>query len=217
MNEFREIGSKQASNGNHVNMISLKEICLFMVIIFGCSAYVNSKNVKNLSPKELANEVNPNANANANSNKIRKTRITSDNENYDDGYVMEDMNQVQQDQPLYMRQPFFYGQMQKEPSAQEKFEQKRRIDKAQSPNLQLTKELLIKQGRLKGFVRTMHPQTGLKSVRQYLGIPYAAAPIGNGRFMPPGLFISFLFDDFSISNNFSNELGHIFRANSKTN
>lgn len=162
-------------------MISLKEICLLIVIIYGCSVDVNSKNVR---PIDLANEVNSNTNTYPSKN--RKTKSASDTENYDDGFVVEDMNLVQQDQPLYMRQPLFYGQMQKEPSAQEKFEQKRRLGNGQS--LQFTKELVIKQGRLKGFVRSMHPQTGLKSVRQYLGIPYAAAPIQNGRFMPPGLF-----------------------------
>ncbi|XP_055641383.1 uncharacterized protein LOC129778493 [Toxorhynchites rutilus septentrionalis] len=48
-----------------------------------------------------------------------------------------------------------------------------------------TREVAVKQGRLKGIVRIMHPQSGLKSVDQYLGIPYAEAPVGSRRFMPP--------------------------------
>lgn len=51
-----------------------------------------------------------------------------------------------------------------------------------------TKEITIKQGRIKGIVRNFHPQTGLKDVHQYLGIPYAEAPVGSRRFMPPGEF-----------------------------
>lgn len=49
-----------------------------------------------------------------------------------------------------------------------------------------TREIAVKQGRLKGAVRIMHPQSGLKNVDQFLGIPYAEAPIGSRRFMPPG-------------------------------
>lgn len=50
-----------------------------------------------------------------------------------------------------------------------------------------TKEIFIKQGRIKGIIRNFHPQTGLKDVDQYLGIPYAEAPTGSRRFMPPGM------------------------------
>lgn len=161
-------------------MISLKEICLFMVIISSCSLYVNGKNLKNIKVIDLPNEVKQNP------YEVRKTR--SDNENYDDEFVMEDMSLVQQDQPSFLRQSYgSFGQMQREPPAQEKFEQKRRTGNVQLPNIQFTREVHIKQGPIKGLIRTMHPQTGLKNVRQYLGIPYAAAPIGNGRFMPPGL------------------------------
>lgn len=53
-------------------------------------------------------------------------------------------------------------------------------------NVEFTPEILIKQGRLRGTVRSMHSQSGLRSVHQFLGIPYAAAPVGSGRFMPPG-------------------------------
>lgn len=163
-------------------MISLKEICLFMVIMSSCSLCVNGKNVNNLKVTDSANE------AKVNPYDVRKTRDTPHNAYYDDEFVMEDMSLVQQDQPSFMR-PFdrLYGQMQRESAAPEKFEPKRRPGNAQLPNVQFTREVQIKQGRLKGLVRAMHPQTGLKNVRQYLGIPYAAAPIGTGRFMPPGL------------------------------
>lgn len=49
-----------------------------------------------------------------------------------------------------------------------------------------TREIVVKQGRLKGLVRVMHPQSGLKNVDQFLGIPYAEAPVDRLRFMPPG-------------------------------
>lgn len=52
--------------------------------------------------------------------------------------------------------------------------------------LQFTKEISIKQGRLMGIRRIFHTNTGLRNIDQYLGIPYAEAPIGNRRFMPPG-------------------------------
>lgn len=57
-----------------------------------------------------------------------------------------------------------------------------RPDKA----FEYTREMIIKQGRLKGIIRRMPAGTGLRDVDQYLGIPYASAPVGNGRFMPPG-------------------------------
>ncbi|XP_058058943.1 uncharacterized protein LOC131209816 [Anopheles bellator] len=49
-----------------------------------------------------------------------------------------------------------------------------------------TRDIAVKQGILRGTVRVMHPQSGLKNVDQYLGIPYAEAPVGSRRFMPPG-------------------------------
>lgn len=82
---------------------------------------------------------------------------------------------VQQDKPFNdLRTPFTYSNYRKQKNPYE-----------QDSTL-YTREVLIKQGRLKGIVRVMHPQSGLKNVEQYLGIPYAEAPIGNKRFMPPG-------------------------------
>ncbi|XP_064550742.1 uncharacterized protein Nlg1 isoform X1 [Drosophila montana] len=52
--------------------------------------------------------------------------------------------------------------------------------------LQYTKELQIKQGRLMGITRRFLVTSGLREVDQYLGLPYAEAPIGSRRFMPPG-------------------------------
>lgn len=49
----------------------------------------------------------------------------------------------------------------------------------------MTKEVQVKQGRLTGIVREMNVQSRLKDVDQFLGIPYAEAPIGSRRFMPP--------------------------------
>uniref|UniRef100_A0A1Q3G493 Putative esterase and lipase n=1 Tax=Culex tarsalis TaxID=7177 RepID=A0A1Q3G493_CULTA len=69
---------------------------------------------------------------------------------------------------------------------------KQHAPRSQSPSFDprdgtpYTREVAVKQGRLKGIVRVMHPQSGLKNVDQYLGIPYAEAPVGSRRFMPPG-------------------------------
>ncbi|XP_034660110.1 uncharacterized protein LOC117896146 [Drosophila subobscura] len=52
--------------------------------------------------------------------------------------------------------------------------------------LQYTKEIQIKQGRLMGITRRFQVTSGLREVDQYLGLPYAEAPTGNRRFMPPG-------------------------------
>lgn len=194
----------ERKNGSHINMMSVKEICLFMVIIFSCSFHANGKHLKSTVVTEMVSSTATTASAaaaatattsnevNRNSSDVRLKRANelpkirrraNDNEYYDDGYVMEDMNLMQQDQPYspyHRHHPF---QMQKDYSAQELFEPKRRPQQ----NWQLTKEVLLKQGHLKGVIRPMHPHTGLRNVNQYLGIPYAAAPIGNGRFMPPGL------------------------------
>ncbi|XP_046803920.1 uncharacterized protein LOC111675505 [Lucilia cuprina] len=52
--------------------------------------------------------------------------------------------------------------------------------------LQYTREIFIKQGRLMGIKRNFQPSSGLRAVDQYLGLPYAEAPVGSRRFMPPG-------------------------------
>ncbi|XP_037948999.1 neuroligin-3-like [Teleopsis dalmanni] len=49
-----------------------------------------------------------------------------------------------------------------------------------------TKEISLKQGRLKGIIRRFNTSTGLRDVDQYLGLPFAEAPVGSRRFMPPG-------------------------------
>lgn len=54
--------------------------------------------------------------------------------------------------------------------------------------LQYTREIFIKQGRLMGIKRNFPPSSGLRAVDQYLGLPYAEAPVGSRRFMPPGKF-----------------------------
>ena len=55
-----------------------------------------------------------------------------------------------------------------------------------SNKLSYTNEIYLKQGRIKGIVRNFQIQTGLRDVDQYLGIPYAEAPVGSRRFMPAG-------------------------------
>lgn len=44
-----------------------------------------------------------------------------------------------------------------------------------------TREVQTKQGRITGIVREMHVQSRLKNVDQFLGIPYAEAPVDSRR------------------------------------
>lgn len=160
-----------------INAISVFGVVVF-VLLLNVVVHANgtpNKTSENVSEKRAARELH-----------------SSDKSGDVDGYVVEDMHQVQHDQPAFMRPSYNYNQMQKEAAMQDKFEQRKRVlgtlaaSSSSAANIQFTKEIVIKQGRLKGLIRSMHPQTGLKNVRQYWGIPYAAAPIGNGRFMPPG-------------------------------
>lgn len=107
----------------------------------------------------------------------------------DDNYVLEDMDLIQNDQPH--RRQYTYGNLRKQ--LQDRRDSPQYIPPSaahRDDNMQYTKEVHIRQGALKGIVRAMHSQSGLKSVDQYLGIPYAAPPTGNGRFMPPGKYLS---------------------------
>lgn len=61
----------------------------------------------------------------------------------------------------------------------------------QQQDVEHTREITIKQGRVKGIVRAMYRDSGLRDVDQFLGLPYAEAPVGNKRFMPPGKTCSF--------------------------
>ena len=49
----------------------------------------------------------------------------------------------------------------------------------------LTREIKIKQGKLRGLVKEFKNKK-LKNVETFLGIPYAAPPVKSLRFMPPG-------------------------------
>lgn len=51
---------------------------------------------------------------------------------------------------------------------------------------QYTRQIVLKQGKLQGVIVEPKVNRDLPPVEQYLGIPYAAAPVGELRFMPPG-------------------------------
>lgn len=50
----------------------------------------------------------------------------------------------------------------------------------------LTREYHLWQGALRGLIVKPSRQYDLQNVEMFLGIPYAAAPTGSLRFMPPG-------------------------------
>lgn len=50
----------------------------------------------------------------------------------------------------------------------------------------LTREYHLRQGALRGLIVKPSRLYDLQYVEVFMGIPYAAAPTGNLRFMPPG-------------------------------
>lgn len=50
----------------------------------------------------------------------------------------------------------------------------------------LTREYHLRQGAIRGLIVKPTRQYDLQAVEMFLGIPYAAAPTGSFRFMPPG-------------------------------
>lgn len=50
----------------------------------------------------------------------------------------------------------------------------------------LTREYHLRQGALRGLIVKPGKHYDLQPVEMFLGIPYAAPPVGNLRFMPPG-------------------------------
>lgn len=50
----------------------------------------------------------------------------------------------------------------------------------------LSREYYLRQGALRGLIVRPSRQYEMQLVEMFLGIPYAAPPTGNLRFMPPG-------------------------------
>lgn len=84
-----------------------------------------------------------------------------------DDYVVEDTELRQNDQPdRHLRLPYSYGSIRKQPP---QFDKHKLHQHREDHGVEYTKEVSIKQGRLKGMVRRMHAQSGLRNVDQYLG------------------------------------------------
>lgn len=99
---------------------------------------------------------------------IGSIEILSSPDYQNDDYVMEDNDELRQnDQPdRHLRLPYSYGSVRKQPP---QFEKHKFHQHREDQNVEYTKEVNIKQGRLKGMVRRMHAQSGLRNVDQYLG------------------------------------------------
>lgn len=70
-------------------------------------------------------------------------------------------------------------------SSSSQFSRPHRKEAHQKMPFRYTREVQIKQGKIIGIVREMSSQLRLKNVDQFLGVPYAEAPIESRRFMPP--------------------------------
>lgn len=192
-------------------MWNLTYSLLFLYIIGLSKLYVNIANAMDVT-KKLCDELKADATvttspvvipslrhqSDGNTNNVQSTTTTLptandctsrvDNlRNVDDNVIEDTIVDMQNDQPdRHFRTPYSYGSVRRQPLPPPPAMQQHM--RREELNIVLTKEVLIKQGLLKGMVRVMHDQSGLKNVDQYLGIPYAAAPVGNGRFMPPGMY-----------------------------
>lgn len=65
----------------------------------------------------------------------------------------------------------------------------------------LTREYDLRQGALRGLIVKPGKNYDLQPVEMFLGIPYAAPPVGNLRFMPPGEIGEKLFENFLVNIN----------------
>lgn len=99
-------------------------------------------------------------------------------------FTFSNYKRGQQHQPFVNGPPATYYSTQQHAKSRYPFGQQQSAPP--SDRSSYTHEIAIKQGRVKGIVRVMYPQSGLLDVNQYLGLPYAEAPVGNKRFMPPG-------------------------------
>lgn len=67
----------------------------------------------------------------------------------------------------------------------------------------LTKDYRLKQGIVRGLVLEPRGGRDLGEVEVFLGLPYAAAPVGSLRFMPPGKLIFYFLCSNAIIRNVS--------------